>query len=72
MDHWLNLLIELLLIHSFRVRCPKGSKFFLGAVDKYRREKCQLDNPCYTPLYIGEQAFLNRGLLRKRNLVLEF
>ena len=30
MDHWLNLLIELLLIHSFRVRCPKGSKFFSG------------------------------------------
>lgn len=50
----------------------RRATIFSGAVDKYRREKCQLDNPRYTPLCIGKQAFLNRGLLRKRNLVLEF
>ena len=28
MAHWLNLLIELLLIRSFRVSCPQDDNFF--------------------------------------------
>ena len=30
MAHWLNLLIELLLIRSFRVSCPQDDNFFWG------------------------------------------
>jgi len=33
MAHWLILLIELLLIRSFRVSCPQDDNFFWGAVD---------------------------------------
>ena len=30
MAHWLNLLIELLLIRIFRVSCPQDDNFFWG------------------------------------------